>query len=328
MKHILIFSIFYLITLNPAISHDEEIYTSEGQWTLSSGDENFVKSEDQNILSHKSPEDELAGRYLYDQEDVTDDYQLHAIYILASDSRDAKYDVNGIIENIVLKANKHLKKNTDQKQFRLDLTKAGKLDVSFIRVDKTRREINKLENGAGYFTGIAIANGFYSPKKLYTIFYQDKYKREWGQVGDALFDTPNGEIEVNSGVVYMGAESKNEAWVPHTHELLHALGFVQLCAPGAVNERNSRWGKNDHLNYTNDMMSDRGGDKEYIDRGRKDYYDHSNPDCEMDFKNSAFLEPTEIDFQLQPFSPSCKLTRWQPKYKHDHSLSCLSRLIF
>ena len=111
----------------------------------------------------------------------------------------------------------------------------------------------KTGDAATYLMGMAVKNGFYHPKKLYTIFYQDKYKREWGQVGDALYDTPNGEVEVTAGVVYLGKEKASEAWVPHIHELFHALGFVQLCAPGAIIERNSRWGKNDHLNYKNDI---------------------------------------------------------------------------
>ncbi len=39
---------------------------------------------------------------------MTDDYQVHAIYILASDSKDKQFDVKGIIEKIVFKANKNL----------------------------------------------------------------------------------------------------------------------------------------------------------------------------------------------------------------------------
>ena len=93
-------------------------------------------------------------------------------------------------------------------------------------------------------------------------------------------------------------------------------------------EKNSKWGKNDHLNYEEDIMSDRGGHHYHIDKKRKEYYDHSIPNCEMDLKKSAFLEPTEENFQLQPRSKSCKLTRWQPKYNHQRSLGCLARLDF
>ena len=103
---------------------------------------------------------------------------------------------------------------------------------------------------------------------------------------------------------------------------------MQLCAPNAIVERGSHWGKNDHLNTMNDIMSDRGGDFYRIDQKRNQYYDHSNPECEMDLKKSVFLEPTEENFQLQPRSESCKLTRWQPKYNHQRSLGCMDKLNF
>ena len=71
-------------------------------------------------------------------------------------------------------------------------------------------------------------------KKIYTIFYQDAYKREWGQVGDAILETPTGKVEVVGGVTYLGSEmGTKDAMNPHLHELFHALGFVQLCAPKA-----------------------------------------------------------------------------------------------
>jgi hypothetical protein len=328
MKKLLAILFILFLFSSPSISHDEEIYTSEGQWMVYSSDDNFIHYRDQNHTINREDRDDIDDRSFHDKADVSDDYQVHAIYILAADSKDKKYDVNGTIENIVKKGNEHLKENTNQQKFRLDLREDGKLDVSFIRVKKTRKEINKIENAAGYLTGMAVSHGFNNPKKLYTIFYQDKYKREWGQVGDAILDTPNGEIEINAGVVYLGAEKASEAWVPHLHELFHAIGFVQLCAPGAVTERNSRWGKNDHLNYKNDIMSDRGGDKKYIDKKRNEYYSHSNMNCNLDIEKSAYMEPTRNIYQLQPFSPSCKLTRWQPVYNHQRSLDCLSKLDF
>ena len=39
------------------------------------------------------------------------------IYILASDSKDKKYDDKGVIEDIVLTGNKYLNSKTDQQQF-------------------------------------------------------------------------------------------------------------------------------------------------------------------------------------------------------------------
>lgn len=329
MKKYFFITALFLFCCSIAYSFNEEKYTGGGGYKIKSTNKEFVKISEQDKLTYKNPKDDIPGRFLYDQEDVTDDHQVHVIYILASDSKDKKYDVKGTIEKIVLKGNKHFKKSTGEKQFRLDYTKDGKLDVSFIRVDKKRKKINRIENGAGYFAAEAIKHGFYNPKKLYAIFYQDKYKREWGQVGDADFYGPNNMVEVAMGVTYLGEGAPiQDAWVPYLHEQIHALGFVQLCAPGAIIEKNSKWGKNDHLNYEEDIMSDRGGHHYHIDKKRKEYYDHSIPNCEMDLKKSAFLEPTEENFQLQPRSKSCKLTRWQPKYNHQRSLGCLARLDF
>ena len=160
-------------TLTGKKEHNEETYVLEQSYIIDSSSEGFVKYKEQNKLTYKNPEDNIPGRFLYDQEDITDDYQVHAIYILASDSKDRQFDVKGKIEKIVLKANKHLKNKTKEKQFRLDLTKEGKLDVSFLRVDKTKKQMHT-GDAATYLMGMAVKNGFYHPKKLYTIFYQDK----------------------------------------------------------------------------------------------------------------------------------------------------------
>ena len=307
---------------------DEERYTSDGQWKISVTDEGFIKYIEQKDLITFDSNDVEEGRSFFDQKDQNDFYQIHAIYILAKDSKDKKYDVNGIIQRILEDSNNLLLKNTNKK-FRLDLTINGDTDISFLRVNKTKNEINSLDNAAGYFTGMAALNGFHHPKKIYAIFYQDHYGREWGQVGDAIFSGPKGDVEMASSIIYLGGDGPiREAWIPNTHELFHALGFVQLCAPSAIIERNSAWGKNDHLNIMNDIMSDRGGDLYGVDPKRNQYYDHTNENCEMDLKKSAYLIPTEETFQLQPRSETCKLTRWQPKYRHQRSLSCLQRFDF
>ena len=281
---------------------------------------------EQDKLTFKNPKDDIPGRFLFDQEDVTDDYQVHAIYVLAADSKDKQYDVKGIIEKIVLKGNRHMKSKTKEKQFRLDLTKEGKLDVSFLRVDKTKKQMHT-GDAASYLMGMAVKNGFYHPKKLYTIFYQDKYRDEGGQVGNAKLLLDKELVEVNGGVTYMGGYPQIN-WKIHLHELFHALGFVQLCAPKAVIDKSTRWGKNDHLSFDGDIMSDRGGKENHIDKKRKEYYGHSNINCPMDLRKSAFLEPTEENFQLQPYINSCVTTRWIKKYNHQRSLDCLARLEF
>ena len=318
-------------TLAKMKEHDEEKYIG---WAhpyafVNPEDKEFFKYTEQKKLTYKNPKDDIPGRYLYDQKDVTDDYQVHAIYVLASDSKDKQYDVKGVIEKIVLKGNKHLKEKTKEKQFRLDLTKDGKLDVSFLRLPFTKKEINNHKDGTTIIAAETIRKGFYHPKKLYSIFYQDAYKREWGQVGSGILETPKGDVEIVSGVTYLGSEmGTRDAMNPHLHELFHALGFVQLCAPNAVLEPDSRWGKNDHLSFTNDIMSDRDSGSKNIDKKREQYYGHTNKDCPMDLRKSVFLEPTEQDAQLVPRTKNCDKTQWVEIYNHQRSLNCLARLEF
>ena len=185
----------------------------------------------------------------------------------------------------------------------------------------------QIGDAATYLMGMAVKNGFYHPNKLYTIFYQDKYRDEGGQVGDVKILLDKGLVEVNGGVTYMGGYPKDN-WSIHLHELFHVLGFVQLCAPNATIDKSSRWGKDDHLSIDGDIMSDRWADKNHIDKKRKEYYGHTNTNCPLDLRKSAFLEPTEENFQLQPYINSCVTSRWIKKYNHQRSLDCLARLKF
>jgi hypothetical protein len=49
--------------------------------------------------------DEKPGRFFEDQSDVTDEHQIHFIYLIPSDGEDRELDINGSMENILEKAN-------------------------------------------------------------------------------------------------------------------------------------------------------------------------------------------------------------------------------
>ena len=53
--------------------------------------------EEKNLKIDKKP-----GRFFEDQPDVTDDYQIHFNYLLAKDSEDREFDINGKMEKIIL----------------------------------------------------------------------------------------------------------------------------------------------------------------------------------------------------------------------------------
>ena len=114
----------------------------------------------------------------------------------------------------------------------------------------------------------------------------DRYQQEWGQVGQGVFITPKGMIEVRTGVTYLGQESIGAAYVPYIHEMIHALGFVQHCAP--CREKS---GTDSHCYLGLDIMSENGdsGKGFSIDKKSNEYYGHSNANCQMDLKKSVFM---------------------------------------
>ena len=63
------------------------------------------------------------------------------------------------------------------------------------------------------------------------------------------------------------------------------------------------------------MSLDDSGNR-YIDKKNQDYFGHSNAKCPLDLKKSVFLEPTEKDTQLIPYTQSCEFDWNVRKYNH------------
>ena len=98
--------------------------------------------------------DEKPGRFFEDQPDVNDDYQIHFNYLLAQDSKDRELDINGKMEKIILMINKWMEISTSKnkkgdkvpRKYKLDYRSDGKLDITFIRMDKNFKDIHKWAN--------------------------------------------------------------------------------------------------------------------------------------------------------------------------------------
>ena len=91
--------------------------------------------------------DEKSGRFFEDQPDVTDDYQIHFNYLLAADSEDREMDINGKMEKILLDLNEAMLKATANnkkgdgvaRKYKFDYRADGKIDITFIRMDKKKK---------------------------------------------------------------------------------------------------------------------------------------------------------------------------------------------
>ena len=98
--------------------------------------------------------DEKTGRFFKDQPDATDDYQIHFVYLLAKDSKDREWDINGKMEKIILEMNEVMAKATAEqkksngasKKYKLDYRKDGKLDITFVRLTKNKKDLHKYYN--------------------------------------------------------------------------------------------------------------------------------------------------------------------------------------
>ena len=95
--------------------------------------------------------DQKSGRYFEDQPDVTDEHQIHFIYLLPSDAEDRELDINGKMQDILEKANDAMFEATkankgsggEGKKFRYDYREDGKLDITFIRTSKKLERIKR-----------------------------------------------------------------------------------------------------------------------------------------------------------------------------------------
>ena len=118
--------------------------------------------------------DKKPGRFFEDQPDVNDDYQIHFNYLLASDSKDREWDINGKMEKILLRLNKfmliatagHKYSGGLGKKYKFDFRKDGKIDITFIRLDKPEKFLMPHANN---YLGTFLYNKMkmQNPKKIY-----------------------------------------------------------------------------------------------------------------------------------------------------------------
>ena len=173
--------------------------------------------------------DEIKGRFFEDQPDVNDDFQIHLMYLLAKDSEDRGWDVNGKINEIITKMNDQMFKATSMnknsngvgKKYKLDFRHDGKLDVTFVRLDKTESELPRWPNN--YILKYLWRNNFNNPKKIYYSLADIKTE-DGGEAGVGM-----GSIFLKSK--YNVAPDKDFTHIT-LHELMHTQGMGFPCIDG------------------------------------------------------------------------------------------------
>jgi len=240
-------------------------------------------SEQEKELTYLDPKDKKPNRSIIDRPDVNDDYQVHFIYAILKNGKDKEWDVNGYIEKNALKVNKNFlkwsaenkKSNGIGQKFKYDFSNDGKLDVSFVRLNLTRKEIDKPDEPSEIIFREVFRQGFNNPKKVYAIFsgFKTKHGNSHGGVGGPLFT-------ILYGPAIKSYESENMEIII-LHELFHTQGAAYDCGKrtydGAHVKGSDVLGKNKTTTT--------------IDGKNDTYYKHSIEGC-PDLSDSVFLTPT------------------------------------
>ena len=252
----------------------------------------FSKSKIDDFKKIDLSKDQKPGRFFEDQPDVTDEHQIHFIYLLPSDGEDRELDINGKMQDILEKTNEAMFESTKAnkgsggigKKYKYDYRKDGKLDITFIRLDKKRKEMHKYINNN--YKGWLWLNGFNNPKKVYFTF-ADVTSVDGGEggVGMASMFLKN---KYNKKVDNMIRTS--------VHEMHHAMGGGFACVPGMS--------KNAHFTSGQDTPA------KQMFFGKA--YVHDVEGCPKG-EDSVYLTPTSKE-PYDPFKLIC-LNEWG-KYNH------------
>ena len=240
--------------------------------------------------------DKKPGRFFEDQPDVNDDYQIHFIYLLSLDGKDSELDISGWIEKRVNSVNgkflkmsaRNKKSNGIGQQFKLDMTEEGKLDVTFVRMNISKKQLDVPDYPNGIIYRYLREKGFDNPKKVYATFTGFKTKHG---------NSDGGEGGVPYMVIYTPAVKtygQPDMDLVILHELFHSQNAAYACG--------KRTYKGAHVKGSDLLAVDTV--KSSIDSKNDTYYRHDIEGC-PDLAKSVFVTPTAED-PWDPYDVFCR----------------------
>ena len=243
--------------------------------------------------------DTKLGRFFEDQPDVSDDYQIHFIYLLTLDGKDTELDISGWIEKRIKTVNKKFlkisaknkKSNGIGQQFKLDMTKEGKLDVTFVRMNVLKKQLDIPDYPSKMIYHYLRKKGFDNPKKVYATFTGFKSKHG---------NSDGGEGFVPLMVIYTPAV-KTYGQPDMDLVILHELFHTQAAAYGC----GKRTYKGAHVKGSDILAVDTV--KSSLDSRNDTYYRHDIEGC-PDLAKSVFVTPTAKD-SWDPYDVFCRKKR-------------------
>ena len=247
--------------------------------------------EEKNVKMDKKP-----GRFFEDQPDVNDDYQIHFIYLVTLDGKDTELDISGWIEKRIKTVNKKFlkmsaknkKSNGIGQQFKLDMTKEGKLDVTFVRMNISKKQLDIPDYPNNLIYPYLRKKGFDNPKKVYATFAGFKTKHG---------NSDGGEGFVPMMVIYTPAV-KTYGQPDMDLVILHELFHTQAAAYGC----GKRTYKGAHVKGSDILAVDTVTSS--LDSRNDTYYKHDIEGC-PDLAKSVFVTPTAKD-SWDPYDVFCR----------------------
>ena len=253
-------------------------------------------SNQKNELQFLNKEDDKINRSLVDREDSINDHQVHFIYAILKNGKDKEWDINGYIEKQALKVNENFLKWSSQnkksngigQKFKYDFLKNGKLDVSFARLNLTRKQIDEPDYPTGLIYKELFKQGFNNPKKVYAIIsgFNSKHGNSDGGEGGPLFT-----ILYGPAIKSYGSKGME---IVILHELFHTQGAAYDCG--------KRTYKGAHVKGSDVLGS--GDVSIKIDSKNDTYYKH-DIEGRPDLADSVFLTPTSKN-PWDPYEVFCK----------------------
>lgn len=259
-------------------------------------------------------------RALVDLPDDDPGYQVHILYVVASDGEDRELDTNGAVERSVAAWNEWLASQTEGRRLRLDRVD-GALDVTFVRLDRTDAQINAYAPYVrDHLETELILKGFNAPNKIYHVYYDGGNEQTGTCGGAARPPTLPGTV----GAIYLNAiplvgapchsnslaasvDSPGYLEFASLHEIVHGLGFVPDCAPNLTDYQfaGTNRAASGHVSDSNTDLMYAGPlswNPSVVDFNGDDYFEADLPDC-LDLADSAFLDPLPASAERPPGWP-------------------------
>ena len=275
----------YLYAVNEEVVWKHDLATIKAE-------EAKVKAEEERLAQI----DKKPGRFFEDQPDANDDYQFHFIYLIALDGKDTELDISGWLEKRLTTVNnkfekwskKNKKSNGIGQKIKFDYRKDGKLDITFVRINISKKQLDVPEHPNDIVYRYLREKGFDNPKKVYATFTGFKSKRG---------NSDGGEGGVPYMIIYTPAVKsygQTDMDIVILHEMFHAQGAAYACGKRTYDGK--------HVKGSDVLASNKVTTS--IDSNNNTYYRHDIEGC-PDLAKSVFVTPTAED-SWDPFDVFCR----------------------